>query len=363
MKQIYLSSVPPEREQFRQHLLDLYTRLAFAKIAPYHRTIIEKWLKEQELKSLQDEQNERKQNKEELRKSDADFRRKHPHEAFCSSVMKDAHICEEIQDCQHELKMLANSIEDADDERTVQLLTQEQKQIEYTLRLLYKFSADESIRKDIEEKTAALAAEWARWKESEWIMREDGIIGINEDGSYRRGKTLSPKSHGQLAEGIRHTLKVYKQMCNTYAQMPSDCVSMQEILKLLAQGVKVSADEIAKASERATENFKQVSANLEAVRVGVATLVNNIPGSNRPSTIQVSDAISIMAKVCGSDAVSERTIQRWLRQGKASKANLKIDYDDLSSVSSWNAWCESYRAQMTNRLKCREYLSSKHPKG
>ena len=59
MKQIYLSSVPPEREQFRQHLLDLYTRLAFAKMAPYHRTIIEKWLKEQELKSLQDEQNER----------------------------------------------------------------------------------------------------------------------------------------------------------------------------------------------------------------------------------------------------------------------------------------------------------------
>lgn len=221
MKQICLSPVPPEsdqREQFRQQLQTLNCNLLYDKIGECQRNVIAKWLKEQELKSLQEEREERRRNKNELRKRDEEHRRQHPRVAFCSSVMKDMHLDEDIRDCKYEVGMLENVIADADDKRTALLLTQEQKRLEFALVLLYKFTADESVRADIDKKTRALCIKWERWRKSKWRIRENGIVGVKEDGSCRRGNILLPKSYKQLVDGIRRNLSTYEKMLNKYAK-------------------------------------------------------------------------------------------------------------------------------------------------
>lgn len=100
------------------------------------------------------------------------------------------------------------------DRREVEMLTNQQKQVEFFLRLLFKFTADDSIRQGIESKTRQCAEKWQKWKESEWIALEDG--------------TYRPKSFKQLADGIQQTLDGYAEMCNTYAKMPCNVRSIQE---------------------------------------------------------------------------------------------------------------------------------------
>lgn len=117
----------------------------------------------------------------------------------------------EAEDCQRAKR------EEDEERREVEMLTHEQRITEFFLRLLYKFTPDDAVRQDIEEKTRKRAEDWEQWKQAEWQK--------GDDGKY------TPKSFRQLADGIQKTLDGYAEMCNTYAKMPTNVRTITERLK------------------------------------------------------------------------------------------------------------------------------------
>ena len=57
--------------------------------------------------------------------------------------------------------------EEDEDRRKVEMLIHEQEVAEFFLRLLYKFTADDSVRQDIEKRTQKRTEEWVQWKQAQ----------------------------------------------------------------------------------------------------------------------------------------------------------------------------------------------------
>lgn len=75
--------------------------------------------------------------------------------------------------------------------------------------------------------------------------------------------------------------------------------------------------------------------------------------------ITLDEAATIMREICIGDAVTKKTLSQWLKRDESPKSGLRITPDDLRCTQSWQAWCESYHATMTNRLKKKIYLDGK----
>lgn len=102
------------------------------------------------------------------------------------------------------------------------------------------------------------------------------------------------------------------------------------------------------------EQFAKFQQNMAAL---VQSLASGDAESKPADSLPYDQAVAIMSRLCGSDAVSDRTLREWIHAGKAKKANLKITFDDLRSVQTWKVWCESYRAIMNSRLRIRQRYS------
>ena len=113
-------------------------------------------------------------------------------------------------------------------------LTREMKVYEFVFRLLFKFSADGSIREDVKNKTRQQFDAWEKWKRAEWEMRDDALVK-GADGKLTRGKDFVPKSYQQLVAGIEKVLDAYEQMLYCYARMPTEAVANSEHLAALSE--------------------------------------------------------------------------------------------------------------------------------
>lgn len=51
-------------------------------------------------------------------------------------------------------------------------------------------------------------------------------------------------------------------------------------------------------------------------------------------TVKMPDTLLVMRRICGEDAVSKRTLQRWIEDGKAANVGLPVGDADLSSLSA-----------------------------
>ena len=100
--------------------------------------------------------------------------------------------------------------------------------------------------------------------------------------------------------------------------------------------------------------FSKFQQNMAAL---VQSLASGDAESKPADSLPYDQAVALMSRICGSDAVSDRTLREWIHAGKAKKANLKITFDDLRSVQTWKAWCESYRVIMDGRLRIRQRYS------
>lgn len=105
---------------------------------------------------------------------------------------------------------------------------------------------------------------------------------------------------------------------------------------------------------------EQFSKFQQSMAAFVQSLASGDTESKPADSLPYDQAVSLMDRLCGADAVSERTLRDWIHAGKAKKANLKITFDDLRNVQTWTAWCEAYRSVMSGRLRVRQQLSDSH---
>ena len=105
---------------------------------------------------------------------------------------------------------------------------------------------------------------------------------------------------------------------------------------------------------------EQFSKFQQSMAAFVQSLASGDTESKPADSLPYDQAVSLMDRLCGADAVSERTLRDWIHAGKAKKANLKITFGDLKNVQTWTAWCEAYRSVMSGRLRVRQQLSDSH---
>ena len=135
-----------------------------------------------------------------------------------------------------------------------------------------------------------------------------------------------------------------------------------EIRQLVIQYMK-ALDWVVDNSKMSDDNpvtqaqFSKLQQNMAALIQGLASGDSK---SKPADSLPYDQAVALMSRICKDDAVSERTLREWISAGRAKKANLKITFDDLRSIQTWKAWCETYQSVMSGRLRVRQQLYDNH---
>lgn len=209
---------------------------------------------------------------------------------------------------------------------TIKSLTEKKNANEHALRLLFKYTGDKQIRDDISTKTNKLFQAWEDWSRSSQWKEEDG--------------KRTPKDLDVAIDGLRTINACYEVLLDELDERPA------------AKPIELEA------MRQTLDDMKTISASISH---GIEVLLKKANCAGKPeSTIDYDTAESIMRRICGDDAVGERTLRTWISIGRASKANLAVSFDDLMSIQSWTAWCELYRAKIRTRLRIREMLKDHH---
>lgn len=101
--------------------------------------------------------------------------------------------------------------------------------------------------------------------------------------------------------------------------------------------------------------LEKIHSTTGETRVGVAALVHHLPDATRPKTIIWKEAVAILERLGGN--ATERTIRDWIKSGAAVKTGTPISWDDLKSVKTWTAWCETYVTAFRYRITSRDFIS------
>lgn len=221
----------------------------------------------------------------------------------------------------NEQDTIQTNLEKLEDLDELKNLIKRQSVFEQSLRLLYKHSTTKDVKKTILKRTGDLAQAYQDWANSPaWEEKPDG--------------SRAPKSLAIAIDGTKTVIAYYETIFEVLDDIPVEDTDTNKL---------------------SDQQYETLNSKIDTLHAILAAYLGN---KGKPAdTLPYDDAVEIMNQICGSDAVSEKTIRDWIKSGKTAKTDLKISFDDLKSVQTWTVWCQSYYSRMTNRLKIREALT------
>lgn len=230
----------------------------------------------------------------------------------------------------NEQDTIQTNLEKLEDLNELKNLIKRQSVFEQSLRLLYKHSTTEDVKKTILKRTGYLAQTYQDWANSPaWEEKPDG--------------SRAPKSLAIAIDGTKTVIAYYE--------------TIFEVLDDIAPCHKDTENDHKDQGDDSSQLLNQILSIVAATKQKIDSFAKDKDKNKPADSLSYDDAVKIMNRICGSDAVSERTLREWIKSGKAAKTDLKISFDDLKSVQTWTVWCQSYYSRMTNRLKIKEALT------
>lgn len=150
--------------------------------------------------------------------------------------------------------------------------------------------------------------------------------------------------------------RVYEVFKDEVAKMRTQAAYNHEAMREEFGEMKADLQNFMESQDRDHKQFGTLIVNVAQTANEIKSRLPDRGPKKHRYGITLDDAVRIMKEICRSDAVCKGTLQRWLKKGKSPKAELEITADNLASVSAWSAWCKTYRARMTDRLKVKRYL-------
>ncbi|HBJ59667.1 MAG TPA: hypothetical protein DDY72_04305 [Verrucomicrobia bacterium] len=129
-------------------------------------------------------------------------------------------------------------------------------------------------------------------------------------------------------------------------------------MKAEVKSTRCDLQNFTEAQDRDHKQFGTLAVNIAQ---SVSEIKSNQPKATKKHKygVTLDNAVLIMKRICGSDAVCKRTLKRWFEAGQSLATGMPLKADHLASETVWSAWCKSYFAEMTNRLKVKRYLDER----